>query len=93
MLISLSLADFIRPTVSRCPPDMNVPINDGDSDVEVTWLPPLADDNSGHVDLVPTKRPGERFPRGEHVITYAAIDSALNFDVSCRFTVTVGPSE
>ena len=74
--------------LTGCPTDIVSNANQGASTSVVTWLAPVASDNSGTPTLTVTIPPGSTFPVGSTEVTYTATDAAGNF-VSCSFNVIV----
>ena len=55
----------------------------------VIWMPPLATDNCDSITVVSSNfSPGDWFPIGTTIVSYAAIDSSGN-TAECSFDVTV----
>ena len=82
--------DILGPIFSNCPQNIIATADRGNTSASVTWTPPTATDNSGVVpDIMHFgKRPGERFPAGEHSIRYIASDKRGNAG-ECKFKITV----
>ncbi len=74
----VSVVDRELPVLSGVPSDRTQETDPGLASATVTWLPPVASDNSGSVQLSASHSPGEMFAVGETVVTYAAVDGAGN---------------
>ncbi|MDT0687253.1 Ig-like domain-containing protein [Autumnicola psychrophila] len=84
-------ADLEAPVFTNCPEEnITVTTATGQCDVAAPFEMPEATDNSGEVSVEPTSDLGfeDRFPVGEHRVTYRATDEAGNF-VECDIRVIV----
>ncbi|MDT0688272.1 Ig-like domain-containing protein [Salegentibacter sp. F188] len=84
-------ADEVAPTFTNCPPDpVTVTTATGQCDVAAPFEMPEATDNSGDVEVELTSDLGfeDRFPIGEHTVSYTATDEAGN-SADCSFRVIV----
>jgi len=80
--------DSIAPVINNCPMDI-VAFSDADvCGTTVSWDVPDATDECGIETLIPSNMPGEFFGVGNHIISYAALDSAGNQAV-CTFNIEV----
>ncbi|XP_022110489.1 hyalin-like [Acanthaster planci] len=85
--------DNVPPVIS-CPANIRQEVTSGNAPgAIITWQAATATDNFGVVNVTltsnPPRFPNTFFPFGIYLVTYTAIDAALN-SVSCTFTVTVG---
>ena len=76
------------PVITGTPADITQITDDGVATAVVTWKPPTASDNSGHVTLTSSHNPGDTFPLDVTTVTYTAIDSDSNL-MTESFTVTI----
>ena len=82
--------DTIPPVVNGCPDSINMVIPFGLTTVNVTWIEPIATDNSGMIPTVnQSHQPGDSFPVGTTQVSYIFTDLAGN-EVTCSFTVGIG---
>jgi hypothetical protein len=75
--------------VIRCPANVNVPTQSGQTSAVVTYPPPTVSDNAPGVTVACTPASGMSFPLGVTTVTCVATDAAGNKS-SCSFTAGVG---
>lgn len=68
-----------------CPEDIHMKIARGETEVEVSWVPP--NDTEGRPATFSTHNPGALFPPGETVVTYIATYG--NIREECSFSIFV----
>ncbi|XP_077977666.1 hyalin-like [Glandiceps talaboti] len=85
---AVTITDEEKPVFLNCSSNMtvNTPLSSGNT--TVSWQPPVASDNSGHVNLTASHQVGALFTIGLTTVTYTASDPAGN-EVQCSFTITV----
>ncbi|XP_052833673.1 sushi, von Willebrand factor type A, EGF and pentraxin domain-containing protein 1 [Octopus bimaculoides] len=74
-----------------CPDNIDVEADENSHMTNVTWVLPLAYDNSGlvpSITTIPAVQPPARFPIGVTLVTYIAQDANKNRQ-ECKFNVTV----
>lgn len=76
------------PTITGCSDDMSVPTDPGRAMAQVSWIDPVAIDNSGQVDLVTKALPGTYYGIGSFTIVYTATDLAGN-EATCSFSIMI----
>ena len=94
--ILFSPVDNIPPVIRGCPDDIiDTGILNGENTqvATVTWIEPVATDNSGGIVTVDsTYAPGDTFPVGVTNVRYTFTDPYGNSNF-CRFTITVTGEE
>lgn len=80
----MNYADTYPPRFKYCPKDISVSENE-----VIFWSLPDYEDNVGIARVVvPEKRSGDKFPVGQHTMSYVVWDHDGN-KASCNFTVSV----
>lgn len=79
------LEDLQAPVFTSCPSDFTVDMGNCSNP---TWTIPTATDNCGNFTLTSDFNPGDDFPTGTTMVTYAALDDCDNLS-TCHFFVTV----
>ena len=78
----------MNPIISNVPRDIFRYTEPGLPTARVTWIEPIASDDSGDVTLSSNFKSGDAFPIGETKVTYEAVDLSGN-RVLVEFTITV----
>ncbi|NUQ46188.1 MAG: HYR domain-containing protein, partial [Phycisphaerae bacterium] len=86
----VTVTDDEDPTISGCPSDITVNLNQLMCQAVVSWTPPTAADNCPSATLNSSHNPGDTFGNGPTLVTYTATDAVGNTTL-CTFTVTVVP--
>lgn len=81
------IEDNIPPTLSACPPNLNLTTSPASCTALATWTPPTATDNCSVISVSGSHSPGN-FPVGITTIIYEAEDGSGNIS-TCSFTITV----
>jgi gliding motility-associated-like protein len=85
----IEVVDNVEPLINGCPGDITTSeIDPADNLATVSWNEPVASDNCALTSLTSTHQPGMKFPEGQTVVTYTALDDAGNLQ-TCSFTVIV----
>ncbi|XP_038055943.1 mucin-17-like [Patiria miniata] len=85
----VEVVDNEPPSWTACPGDASITPSIGAVNASVTWPPPMAQDNSGSVQVSPgSHNSGDLFPIGQTTVTYTASD-AVGHVITCSFLVTV----
>ncbi|XP_072021026.1 uncharacterized protein [Amphiura filiformis] len=83
------IEDTVPPVIEKCPSDIHVLHEFGQSPLPVQWTKPSASDNYGRVMLVDfTHTPGQTFPDGSTQVIYMFADDSYNV-ATCKFSVVV----
>ncbi|XP_030829083.1 mucin-17 isoform X7 [Strongylocentrotus purpuratus] len=80
--------DRENPVLNGCPTNIVANASPGSSTTVVSWLAPVASDNSGSATLTVNRPPGSSFAIGSTQVTYTATDPTGNF-VTCSFDIIV----
>ena len=82
------MIDIEAPKVVSCP--ANKIFQTGKVPYQVFWGEPDFYDNvdKGNINVHPSHKNGDFYPRGKHTITYLARDNSFNY-VKCTFTVQI----
>ncbi|XP_054752963.2 adhesion G-protein coupled receptor G4-like [Lytechinus pictus] len=91
-VFTITVEDVEPPTIQGCPDDMFVPTDPGRAMAQVSWVDPIAIDNSGQVDLATKAIPGTYYGIGSFTIAYTATDSAGN-EATCSFSIMIEDRE
>lgn len=83
----ITIGDTTAPVFINCPKDTTIAPNIGCM-ASYTWIPPFVTDDCGQLNLEVTHINGDKFPKGETVVTYKAIDACGNAS-TCSFVVRV----
>ena len=86
---TVEITDEFAPRITNaCPGDIEL-LDVDSAPVAATWTPPTFDDNcDADVTVTATHQPGDLFPEGTTVVTYAATDDSGN-EFVCEFSVRV----
>ena len=88
-LIVVTTADVTPPVIQDCPQPLTYTIPVGTTTRVVSWLEPIATDDSG---IPPTRgrshRPGDTFSIGSTEVMYTFTDQAGN-TAMCSFLITI----
>ena len=87
----IELKDDVNPRFTSVPHDTVINAN-GQCDLRVYWLPPVAADNCGVRNMSSSHRPGDRFGAGMTTVSYTVVDVCGN-SISTSFKITVYGSE
>ncbi|XP_071951530.1 hyalin-like [Antedon mediterranea] len=87
----IHVEDQEAPDIFNCPMDLIVDTATGEAfAINVTWVEPTATDNSDETPIpVSDYTSGDMFALGNTTVQYNVSDSAVNFNDSCSFSVTV----
>ena len=89
LLMINSAEDTVAPTITDCPPDVIVNVEEGSLSAQVSWDEPSATDASGDVTvLLKTHLSGDKFGIGSNTVFYIFADQAKNM-AFCSFSVQV----
>lgn len=91
-VFTVTVQDVEPPTITGCSDDMSVPTDPGRAMAQVSWIDPVAIDNSGQVDLVTKALPGTYYGIGSFTIVYTATDLAGN-EATCSFSIMIEDRE
>ena len=86
--------DILPPVILNCPASftVNVPANNGGTDIEVAWVPPTATDDSGTtISVLISHQPGDRFLIGQTTTVLYIYGDNAGRRSECSFDVTVLP--
>ncbi|XP_071945866.1 uncharacterized protein [Antedon mediterranea] len=89
---NISINDFEDPEVLFCPDDIHNNTEPGLSYANITWLPPVAEDNSGFFTTVQTATSGDGFGVGVETVTFTFTDANMNMN-ECMFIVNITDTE
>ena len=82
--------DTIPPVISNCPDTIEITIQIGMSSMVVSWIEPIATDNSGITPTVTqSHQPGDSFPVGTTQVSYSFTDLTEN-EATCSFKIAIG---
>ncbi len=88
MIFSVLSVDSDAPIIRNCPDSASYPVSPGTPSTPVTWIGPIAFDNSGEQPVVTkSHEPGQNFIVGATQVAYTFADSAGN-QAQCLFTIT-----
>ncbi|XP_071959490.1 uncharacterized protein [Antedon mediterranea] len=85
---TITVIDVEAPVIDSCPEDMIAFAEVGDAYANVSWVEPIAMDNSGTLDFEADKDVNSGFPIGSTIVTYTASDESGNQEI-CSFNLTV----
>ena len=88
---TIVITDTGNPVVT-CPNNIDAFTDPAVCGANVTWNPPVTDDNCGAIVVSNTHNPGDFFPVGTTTVTYVIADAAGNTTM-CSFDVTVTDDE
>ena len=88
MSLIFFIADNEDPVIYFCPNNVTVNSTFRLHTANVSWNEPVAEDNSGTVNLTVDIEPASTFPIGDTLVTYMAEDPYGN-TAMCSFTITV----
>ncbi|XP_072013682.1 uncharacterized protein [Amphiura filiformis] len=87
--ITVEAVDFDPPVITNCPESSMYSVPIGTSSRIVSWIEPIAVDNSGGQPLVSqSHQSGQSFPVGSSQVEYRFTDNAGN-TATCAFVITV----
>ncbi|XP_033096686.1 hyalin-like, partial [Anneissia japonica] len=86
-MFTVTVTDVEAPVIENCPGHIIEFAKDGGY-ANVSWVEPIASDNSMAVTLVPDKSIGSSFQVGSTIVTYTASDKSGN-QAMCTINVTV----
>ena len=79
------ITDEEKPTIESCPPNITQKTDDGKPTAAVTWVLPIASDNSNEtVEITCFPASGANFTIGKTNVTCKAVDSSGN-KATCNF--------
>lgn len=83
--------DTQKPNIQNCPEDIVKYAERGGKPVNISWVIPLATDNSGEANVTQVEGlySSSVFPVGVHKIVYSATDANGNISPNCSFYVRV----
>ena len=85
----MEILDNEEPTISHCPKSIVDSTGNGTTTMNITWIAPVASDNSGFVTLTSSHDPSTLFSVGTTEVNYTAVDRAGNMAQVCAFNVTI----